>query len=125
MRRVLYLPAALVLAFGICAIAGLGSLASRALAAGPEVTIRCTTSANCTVTGSGFTPSGRVLVQGFAGGADLSSSYVTASAPTLVCATGGVNVEQLDSGPPPTWKLRLEPTVPVPRVSSGLVRRPC
>jgi Peptidase A4 family len=90
MRRVLYLAPALLVAYGICAIATAGPLASGARAAGPQVTVACTTPASCTASGTGFTPSGRVLAQGYIGGSAFSSSYLTASAQTLLCATGGV-----------------------------------
>lgn len=54
------------------------------------VTITCSGPNQCTATGTGFTPSGRVLEQASTGSGVFSSSYLTASAPTRVCATGGV-----------------------------------
>ena len=57
-----------------------------AFAASPGITITCAgTSSNCTVSGAGFTPGGRVQVQASAGGAVFSSSSLVASEPTRVC----------------------------------------
>jgi hypothetical protein len=78
-----------ILFAGSISIALGGLTAAPALAAGPQVTIACTTANSCTASGSGFTPSGQVLEQGSVGDAVFSSSYLSASAPALVCATGG------------------------------------
>jgi len=68
-----------------------GPLASPALAATPpRVTIACTAANSCTATGTGFTPSGQVLEQASTGSGTFSSSYLTASAPTVVCSRGGL-----------------------------------
>ena len=67
-------------------LAAVGALASPALAAsGPQVTITCTGTNNCTATGTGLTPSGRVLAQAYAGSSGFSSTNLLASATTLVC----------------------------------------
>jgi hypothetical protein len=76
---------------GLISLAAVGPLASPALAASdPQVTITCTGTNSCIATGTGFTPSGRVLAQAYAGSSDLSSTYLVASAPSLVCITGGL-----------------------------------
>jgi hypothetical protein len=90
MRRFVHLSAALVLFTGLTSIAAIGPLASSALAASPTVTISCTTPDSCTVHGSGFTPSGTVLAQGYASSTLFSSSYLTASPAQKVC-TGGLH----------------------------------
>jgi hypothetical protein len=59
-----------------------------ALAASPQVTISCAATNSCTASGTGFTPSGQVQVQALAGSTAFSSSTLTASAPTEVCAGG-------------------------------------
>ena len=81
-RRVVMLAAALALPLAVAA------QASPALAASPQVTITCAATNNCTASGTGFTPSGQVHAQAFAGTAVFSSSYLTASAPTQVCVNG-------------------------------------
>jgi hypothetical protein len=88
MRKNAYLLIVLLLASGISSVLVGGPLSVRALAAGPQVSIACTTPTNCTATGTGFTPSGKVQAQAYASGALFSSSFLTASAPTLVCVTG-------------------------------------
>lgn len=76
---------------GLMSLAAIGPLAAPAFAAsGPQVTIACTGPNSCTATGSGFTPSGRVQAQAYAGSSDFSSANLVASAPTLFCATGAV-----------------------------------
>jgi hypothetical protein len=80
-RRVVMLAAALALPLAVAA------QASPALAASPVVTITCAATNNCTASGTGFTPSGQVQVQAFAGSAAFSSSDLTASAPSRVCVT--------------------------------------
>jgi hypothetical protein len=61
--------------------------ASPALAASPQVTITCAGTNNCTASGTGFTPSGQVNAQAYAGNTVFSSSDLTASAPTRQCVT--------------------------------------
>ena len=82
--------AALLLSTGLTAIALGGLLAAPALATGPEVTIACSGANSCMAYGGGFTPSGTVVVQAATAGGVFSSSDLTASAPTLVCAAGGI-----------------------------------
>jgi hypothetical protein len=67
-----------------------GLVAAPALAASPQLAVTCATADSCRATGTGFTPTGQVRVQSYAGTTLLSSTSVTASAQTLVCATGGV-----------------------------------
>jgi hypothetical protein len=74
---------------GLISLAAVGPLASPASAASnDQVTITCTGTNSCIATGTGFTPSGRVLARAYAGSSDFSSTYLVASAPTLVCVYG-------------------------------------
>jgi hypothetical protein len=73
---------------GLVSLAVIGPLTPGVVASSPQVTVACTGPNNCIATGTGFTPSGSVLAQGYAGSSDFSSTYLTASAPTLVCASG-------------------------------------
>jgi hypothetical protein len=66
-------------------IAAFGLSASPAFAASPNITATCPTGGSCTVRGSGFTPSGQVLIQTTAGSSLVSSYSVTASDPVEVC----------------------------------------
>jgi hypothetical protein len=85
------MPTVLGLMVTIASLAAVGPLASSALAAStPEVTITCTGTNSCTATGSGFTPSGEVLAEAYAGSSNFTSTYLKASGPTYTCTTGGL-----------------------------------
>jgi hypothetical protein len=76
---------------GLISLAAIGTFAAPGVAASsPQVTVTCTGTNSCVATGTGFTPSGRVLAQAYAGSSDFSSTYLVASASTLVCVTGGL-----------------------------------
>jgi hypothetical protein len=83
-RRAVMLAVALALPLAVA------TQARPALAAGvsPQVTITCASPANCTASGTGFTPSGQVQVQATAGTTVFSTSSLAASAPTTVCGGG-------------------------------------
>jgi hypothetical protein len=85
MRRLTNLAVAMLLSGGLTALSAAGPLASTALAAPAKVTITCTAANSCTAFGTGFTPSGTVVVQAWIGGGVFSSSDLVASASTLVC----------------------------------------
>jgi Peptidase A4 family len=85
MRRLTNLAAVVLLSGGLTALSAIGPLASTALAATPQVTITCTAPNSCTAGGTGFTPSGTVVVQASVGGGVFSSSDLVASPSTLVC----------------------------------------
>src|SRR5579863_6098784 len=72
----------------LISLAVIGPLAPALAAVAPQITISCTGTNSCTATGTGFTPSGIVLAQAYAGSSAFSSTHITASAPTLVCVTG-------------------------------------
>ena len=80
-RRAVMLAAALALPLAVLA------QASPALAASPKVTITCAATNDCTASGTGFTPSGKVQVQATAGTTVFSTSTLVASAPTRQCVT--------------------------------------
>lgn len=81
-RRVMMLAVALALPLAVVA------QAAPALASTPQVTITCAATNNCTATGIGFTPSGEVQVQAYAGTTVFSSSSLAASGPSRVCVQG-------------------------------------
>jgi hypothetical protein len=54
----------------------------------PQVSIACAAANDCTATGTGFTPSGKVQVQALAGTTAFYSSTIVASATTEVCVQG-------------------------------------
>jgi len=80
-RRVVMLAAALAVPLAVLA------QATPALAASPKVTITCSATNDCTASGTGFTPSGKVQVQATAGTTVFSTSSLVASAPTRQCTT--------------------------------------
>lgn len=88
LRTVRHVTALGLLAITLSTLAGVGALAPAALAAGPQITVTCTTPTGCSVSGTGFTPSAQLHVESYVGSALLSSSSVTASAPTVACVYG-------------------------------------
>jgi hypothetical protein len=65
------------------------TLARPALAATtPQVTVTCAATNDCSATGTGFTPSGKVQIQALAGTTAFSASTIIASATTEVCVQG-------------------------------------
>lgn len=80
-RRVVMLGVAIALPLTVAA------QASPALAVSPQVTITCASPANCTASGTGFTPSGQVRIQATVGGSVFATSSLVASDSTWECVT--------------------------------------